>query len=132
MSFISVEKKDSGICYLTLNRPEIHNAFDEVLINELTTFFNDVSRDDSVSAVVMSGAGKSFCAGADLNWMKKMVSYSMEENLADSKNLAGMLSSMNSCQKPVIGLIDGATMGGGVGLPAVLTLPWPPQDHFLP
>jgi len=116
MSFISVEKKDSGICYLTLNRPEIHNAFDEVLINELTTFFNDVSSDDSVSAVVMSGAGKSFCAGADLNWMKKMVSYSMEENLADSKNLAGMLSAMNNCQKPVVGLIDGATMGGGVGL----------------
>ena len=116
MKYLSINKNENGVCYLKLNRPEIHNAFDEVLISELTEFFSSVNSDETVTAVVMSGEGKSFCAGADLKWMKKMINYSSEENLSDSKKLASMLSVMNSCSKPVIGLIDGATMGGGVGL----------------
>ena len=116
MKYLSINKKENGVCYLKLNRPEIHNAFDEVLISELSEFFSSSSSDSSITAIVVSGEGKSFCAGADLKWMKKMIDYSSEENLSDSKKLAAMLSEMNLCRKPVVGLIDGATMGGGVGL----------------
>ena len=103
---------ENRVGYLKLNRPEIHNAFDELLIEELNQFFLNANKDNTFDAIVVSGNGKSFCAGADLNWMKKMVNYSEEENLADSVKLAMMLKNMNECEKPVIGLVDGATMGG--------------------
>ena len=115
MSFLEFLIEDR-VGYLKLNRPEIHNAFDEILIEELNQFFLNANKDNTFDAIVVSGNGKSFCAGADLNWMKKMVNYSEEENLADSMKLAMMLKNMNECEKPVIGLVDGATMGGGVGL----------------
>ena len=76
---------------VTLNRPDMHNAFDEVLIAELTAALQRLDRDHSVRAVVLTGAGKSFCAGADLNWMKKMASFSRLQNLTDANALAKML-----------------------------------------
>ena len=120
MSYMALNKNEKGVCYLALNRPEIHNAFDEHLIDELTEFFEKANEDESIKLIVLSGEGKSFCAGADLNWMKKMVNYTTEENLEDSNRLANMLKTMNECKKPVLGLIDGATMGGGVGLVSCL------------
>jgi methylglutaconyl-CoA hydratase len=107
-----------NVCYITMNRPDVHNAFNEILIKEMTSAFNDASGDDSVRAVVLSSNGKSFCAGADMNWMKKMISYSKEENLQDSLDMATMYDAVDRCTKPVIGRINGAAIGGGVGLVA--------------
>lgn len=117
--FLNYELSDKGVATVTLNRPEIHNAFNDELINELVSCFNGIDQDKKVRLVVLTGAGKSFCAGADLNWMKSMVSYSMEENIKDSKNLALLFSTINNCTRPVIGKINGHALGGGVGLVAV-------------
>ena len=112
-----VERQDA-VAVVTLNRPDIHNAFDEVLIGELTAALQRLDRDQSVRAVVLTGAGKSFCAGADLNWMKKMASFSRPQNLADAKALAKMLLTLNQLSKPTIARVHGAVFGGGVGLVA--------------
>ena len=114
--YLEIKSRDKGVVHLYLNRPEIHNAFDEVLIEELTHFFEHAKDDATVEMVVLGGNGRSFCAGADLNWMKKMVNYSPEENLADSRKLAKMLDTMNDFPKPLIARVNGAVMGGGVGL----------------
>ena len=108
----------AAVAVVTLNRPEMHNAFDEVLIAELTAALQRLDRDPSVRAVVLTGAGKSFCAGADLNWMKKMASFSRPQNLADARALAKMLQTLNQLSKPTIARVHGAVFGGGVGLVA--------------
>ncbi|WP_419172293.1 enoyl-CoA hydratase-related protein [Halobacteriovorax sp.] len=110
--------EEAGVCYITLNRPEVHNAFNDEMIAALTEEFLGLESDDSVRVVVLTGEGKSFCAGADLNWMKRMKDYSMEENIADSKKLAGLFHAINNLSKPVIGKVNGAALGGGVGLVA--------------
>lgn len=107
------------ITRMTLNRPETHNAFDETLITQLTEAFEALREDDSTRVVVLQGAGRSFCAGADLNWMGKMVNYSFAENLEDARALARMFEVMDYCPKPVVGRVHGAAMGGGAGLVAV-------------
>jgi len=108
---------------ITLNRPEVHNAFNDDMIAELTAVFEDIAVDaDRARVVVLSGKGKSFCAGADLNWMKKARGYSLEENYADSKRLAEMFKVINGCPLPVIGRINGHAFGGGVGLVATCDL----------
>lgn len=117
--FLNYEVTDRGVATVTLNRPEIHNAFNDELINELVHCFESIDQNEKIRLVVLTGAGKSFCAGADLNWMKSMVSYSMEENIKDSKNLALLFSTINKCTRPVIGKINGHALGGGVGLVAV-------------
>ncbi len=119
-------KKDD-ITTVALNRPEVHNAMNEALMNELTHCFQHLSVDDSVTAVILTGNGKSFCAGADLTWMKKMVTYTMEENKKDSRLLLDMYEMIYSCPKPVIGRINGAAFGGGIGLLAVcdITITYP-------
>ncbi len=109
---------ENGICFITLDRPEVHNAFNDEMIAALTDEFLALENDDSVRVVIITGNGKSFCAGADLNWMKRMKDYSMEENIADSKKLAGLFHAINNLSKPVIGKINGAALGGGVGLVA--------------
>jgi methylglutaconyl-CoA hydratase len=111
-------KKDDVVT-VVLNRPDVHNAMNDVLINELTQCFKKLSTDDSVVVVILTGNGKSFCAGADLSWMKRMVNYSKEENKNDSHLLLKMYETINSCPKPVIGRINGNTFGGGIGLLAV-------------
>ncbi|OFZ26904.1 MAG: enoyl-CoA hydratase [Bdellovibrionales bacterium RIFOXYB1_FULL_37_110] len=112
-------KDERGVAFITLNRPEIHNAFNDDLIKGLTNIFKDMDGDSSVRLVVLSGNGKSFCAGADLNWMKSMVHYSEEENFKDSQNLANLFFTINNFKKPVIGKINGAALGGGCGLVSV-------------
>jgi len=113
------EIDNRGVALITLNRPEIHNAFNDELITGLTAEFKAMDEDESVRLVVLTGEGKSFCAGADLNWMKKMVDYSKEENIADSMNLANLFEGMNNFSKPIVGKINGAALGGGSGLVAV-------------
>ena len=112
------EISDLGVATITLNRADIHNAFNDQLIAELTDKFKTMDCDESVRLVVLTGSGKSFCAGADLNWMKSMVNYSELENFEDSKRLSDLFETINTFSKPVIGKINGAALGGGVGLVA--------------
>jgi methylglutaconyl-CoA hydratase len=107
------------ITRITLNRPEVHNAFNETLIAELTEAFESLREDEATRVVILQGEGKSFCAGADLNWMGKMVNYSFAENLEDARALSRMFEAIDHCPKPVVGRIHGAAMGGGAGLVAV-------------
>jgi methylglutaconyl-CoA hydratase len=108
-----------AVAEVTLNRPEIHNAFDEILIAELTDCFTQLSDDKAVRAVVLKGAGASFCAGADLAYMGKTAAYSHEENLADARALQRMFAVMAHCPKVTIAQVHGAAIGGGAGLVAV-------------
>ncbi len=111
-----VERRGS-VQWVTLNRPVVHNAFNDELIAEAITVFSSVPAD--IRAVVLQGTGPSFCAGADLAWMSRMVSYSREENIRDSSALARMFAVINDCPAPVVGRIQGAAIGGGVGLVSV-------------
>jgi methylglutaconyl-CoA hydratase len=112
------EVDERGVATVTLNRPEVHNAFDDVLINSLTQTFTRLGADDSIRAVILASKGKSFCAGADLNWMKRMAGYSYEQNLNDANALANMLHTLNTLPKPTIARVQGAAFGGAVGLVA--------------
>ena len=115
----SGENKRKNILTITLQRPEIHNAFNEVLIKELTDAFSSVPKQFAESrAVILTGTGQSFSAGADLNWMKKMVNYSKEENERDSHLLYDMFYAIRNCPLPVIGRINGNAFGGGSGIVA--------------
>lgn len=107
---------------MTLKRPEVHNTFNAEMIRELTGAFAAVSASSEARVVVLAAEGKSFCAGADLNWMRAMVHYSFEENVADATGLAQMLRTIYDCSKPVIGRVHGAAFGGGVGLAAACDL----------
>jgi len=104
---------------LTLNRPDVRNAFNEELIGALADFAKSVPDDGSVRAVVLAGAGSIFCAGADVQWMAKMVGYSHEENLADARTAASMFLALDSIPVPLIGRVQGAALGGGAGLAAI-------------
>lgn len=103
---------------VTLTRPDLHNAFNEVVIEDLTQAFAQISRDQNVRTVVLAAEGKSFCAGADVHWMRQMVDYSFEENVRDADAMADMLRAIRECPKPVVARIHGAAIGGGVGLAA--------------
>src|SRR3954452_12320745 len=112
-----VEEAD-GVLTVTLNRPDVHNAFNEELIGEAIDLFGGIA-ESTARVVVLRGTGANFCAGADLNWMSRMVSYTRDENVRDSALLAKMYSLIDACPIPVIGRIQGAAIGGGVGLVAV-------------
>ncbi len=107
---------DGAICTLTLNRPAIHNAFDEELITLLITALDDIAEDDTIRIVLLAANGKSFCAGADLNWMRKMILYSHEENKADAMALATLMNKLHTSPKITLAKVQGAAFGGGVGL----------------
>lgn len=107
-----------GVATVTLNRPELHNAFNDELIAELIQVFGQLERDDNVRLVVITGEGKSFCAGADLNWMKKMKDYTFEENVQDANQLAELFTVINQFSKPTICRMNGSALGGGAGLVA--------------
>src|SRR5258706_7695213 len=112
-----VEKRNM-VAIVTLNRPEVRNAFDDVLIANLTKVFLDIENDETVRVMVLAGAGKAFCAGADLNWMKRMAGYGYEQNLADAKALANMLRTLDRMSKPTVARVHGPAYAGGVGLVA--------------
>ncbi|MGN2252549.1 enoyl-CoA hydratase/isomerase family protein [Frateuria sp. GZRe12] len=115
MSAILVTDR-AAVRQITLNRPEVHNAFDDGLIAELTAALVDAGRDDAVRAVVLTGAGASFSAGADLNWMRGMASASEDDNREDSLRLAALVRTLQFLPKPTIARVNGAAYGGGVGL----------------
>lgn len=105
-----------GTIHIRLTRPDLHNAFNEVVIAEITAAFEEAAGRGDVRAVVLAGEGKSFCAGADIAWMRRMVDYSFDENVADAMQMARMLRTIRECPKPVIARVHGAAIGGGVGL----------------
>jgi len=107
-----------GIATITLDRPDVHNAFDEELIERLGDMFEDVGHQDGVRAVVIAASGKSFCAGADLNWMKRAAHFLEEDNREDAVTLGRMLKNLRDIPKPTIALVQGPAYGGGVGLVA--------------
>ena len=108
---------DAGVLRITLNRPEVHNAFNREVIDDLHAAFEGIAEPRAgTRAVVLAGAGPSFCAGADVGWMRASVEYSEEENVADALRMAHMLDSIDRCPVPVIARVHGAALGGGVGL----------------
>jgi len=107
---------NNGIATITMNRAKKHNAFDEAFILELTEAFKSMNDDNSARLICLKANGKSFSAGADLNWMKKMASYSWEENYQDSLALASLMSTIANSEKPTLALVQGSAFGGGVGL----------------
>ncbi|RAR65155.1 methylglutaconyl-CoA hydratase [Paraburkholderia unamae] len=104
------------VATVTLNRPDVRNAFNETMIAEVTAAFTALGTRDDARAIVLAGNGKAFCAGADLNWMRKMAGYSDEENRADALRLAHMLSAVYRCAKPVVARVHGDAYAGGMGL----------------
>ena len=107
-----------GTATVTLNRPHVHNAFDDVLIADLTAALDDCERNRSVRAVVLTGAGASFSVGADLNWMRSMAQASEDDNRADALRLAALMRTLNFLSKPTLARVNGSAYGGGVGLVA--------------
>ncbi|MCJ9429050.1 enoyl-CoA hydratase/isomerase family protein [Kordiimonas marina] len=109
---------DRGVAAVTMMRADVHNAFNDDLIWELHNAFKKLGEDENVRAIVLTGAGKSFSAGADLNWMKAAADYTEAQNKADALRLSDMLAALNDCPKPTIAIVNGAAFGGGVGLVA--------------
>lgn len=107
-----------GVAWLTLTRPEVHNAFNDTLIAELTSALNGVATDERVRALVLGGRGRSFSAGADLGWMQRMAGYSKADNQRDARALADLMATLNRLPKPTVARVHGAAIGGGVGLVA--------------
>jgi methylglutaconyl-CoA hydratase len=116
---LKVAKDSRGVLTVVLNRPEVRNAFNGDVIEDLEHAFGVAALQEDVRAVLLKGTGPAFCAGGDLNWMKKAVDFSYEENLADTRKLSKMFATLNECPKPVIGAIHGAAIGGGVGLVSI-------------
>jgi methylglutaconyl-CoA hydratase len=114
---LKVETKD-GVARVTLDRPDLRNAFDDELISSLTTVFNAIGSDGSIRVMILGGNGPAFCAGADLNWMKRMAKYGYDENLADAEALALMLATLDRLPKPTIARVHGPVFAGGTGLVA--------------
>ena len=107
-----------AVATVTLNRPEVRNAFNDEVITELTQAFTQLGHDDQVRAIVLAASGPAFCAGADLNWMRRMADYTHAENLADAAALAEMLRVIYTCPKPTVARIQGDVYAGGMGLVA--------------
>lgn len=113
-----LQSLQDGVVTVTLHRPALHNAFNEVLIAEITEAFAFLGTNPDVRVIVLAAEGKSFCAGADIHWMKRMVDYSFEENVDDAATLARMYRAIRDCKRPVIARVHGTAVGGGVGLTA--------------
>jgi methylglutaconyl-CoA hydratase len=110
---------DGGIARVTLARPDVRNAFNAQVIRELREAFDRLSGEEAIRAIVLAGAGKSFCGGADVNWMRGALALSYDENVADAEAMSDMFRAIDRCSKPVIGRVHGAALGGGAGLAAV-------------
>lgn len=114
-----IVSEENDVLSVTLNRPDVHNAFNDELIAEAIEVLGGIEATTHLRAVVLRSDGANFCAGADLNWMSRMVSYTREQNIRDSSQLAKMYALIDECPVPVVGRIQGAAIGGGVGLVAV-------------
>ena len=112
----TLDHRADGVAVVTLDRPEIHNAFDDRLIADLTLALEALGADDEVRALLLTGRGKSFSAGADLNWMRRSADYGEDENLKDARALAKLMSTLDRLPKPTVAKVNGAALGGGVGL----------------
>ena len=115
---IKITDNENGIIHLTLNQPDIHNAFDDKLIAELTVALKELDNDPNVRVLILDSEGQSFSAGADLNWMRRMADFTRDENYRDSEQLAGLMSALYKMKCPTIAAVQGAAYGGGVGLVA--------------
>ena len=111
--------KERGVLRVIFNRPEVRNAFNDEMIEELINLFSSIAKRDDIRLVLLEGKGKAFSAGADLNWMKKMKDYSSEENKKDSERLADLFKVMNALPQPLVALVKGHTLGGGTGILSV-------------
>ncbi len=127
MSGILIERNGSTAT-LWLNRPDRHNAFDDVLIAEISSALGELAEDADVRVLLLAGKGKSFSAGADLNWMRRMAGYSQQENEADAQGLAELMHRLDSLPKPTIALVHGAAMAGGIGLVAACDIAIAAED----
>ena len=127
-SILIREISPQGVARITLNRQDVNNALDEHLIADLTQAFLDFGRDPSVRVIILAASGKYFCAGADLNGMKRAATCSLKENIEDARKLAHLLYLMNICPKPTIALVQGSAYGGGVGLIAACDIAICQQD----
>src|SRR5262249_44549307 len=115
---VEVSLSSRGIATITLDRPEVHNAFDDQLIADLTHRLREVDHNTAVRAVLLAARGKSFSAGADLNWRKRAAHYSEAENIRDAVSLASLMRTLDAMSKPTVARVQGAAFGGGVGLVA--------------
>jgi len=111
-------ERQGPVGLVTMNRPDKHNAFDDVLIRELTEALRSMEAEDGIRVVVLSAAGRSFSAGADLNWMRRMAGFSKDENQRDAMGLGALMRTLAFLRKPTIARVQGAAYGGGVGLVA--------------
>jgi methylglutaconyl-CoA hydratase len=116
MDTLRIEPRAPGVAQVTMAREAVFNAFDAAMIGELDAAFAQLEADDSVRVIVLAGAGKHFSAGADLQWMQRASTASMEWNLADARRFAAMLARIEACAKPTVARVQGAALGGGVGL----------------
>ena len=115
--FVNIELESSGsVVRVFFNRPRVHNAFNSKMIGELARAFASLRSRQDVRVIVLTGRGKSFCAGADLNWMREIISYSLEQNMEESLQIAELMHAIHICPKPTIAMVNGAAIGGGVGL----------------
>lgn len=112
-----------GVATLTLNRPEVHNAFDDAMIAELIAVLRDLANNDAVRVLVLTSNGKNFSAGADLNWMRSMAQKNYQQNLNDAAELATLMHRLDKFPKPTIALVKGAAFGGALGLSPAAILP---------
>ena len=115
-STLVLSRPRPGVAQVTMARPAVFNAFDEQMIAELDAAFTQLAADDSVRVIVLAGEGKHFSAGADLQWMQRASTASVEWNVADARKFAGMLARIEACPKPTVARVQGAALGGGVGL----------------
>ena len=116
MSSLSISRRAAGVAQVTMARPAVFNAFDEAMIAGLDAAFTQLSDDHSVRVIVLAGEGKHFSAGADLQWMQRASTASLEWNLDDARRFAAMLARIEACPKPTVARVQGAALGGGVGL----------------
>jgi methylglutaconyl-CoA hydratase len=121
---------EGAVTRITLDRPEVHNAFDDTLIARLTETLEALAADPAVRVVVLAAAGKSFSAGADLAWMQRMAAYGEAENLADARRLARLMATLDRLAKPTLALVQGPAIGGGVGLVACCDIALAAQSVF--
>jgi len=113
---LEINRRGEGVAQILMSRADVFNAFDEAMIAELDAAFDSLIADDSVRVIVLAGAGKHFSAGADLNWMQRASNESQQWNLADARRFAAMLGKIDACPKPTLARVQGAALGGGVGL----------------